>query len=179
MKITQRIKALGRRFLREETGNATIEFVLLFPAIMWLFFSAVEVGIHLTRGVMLDRALDLNVRALRLGALDPATHDELKRRVCEDALIFKDCPNAVIIELTPISRTNWNLPSGRATCVNRADDIQPAIEFNMGGENEIMLVRACAVLNPFFGTSKLVMQLPQDASGGVVIAAASTFVNEP
>ncbi len=53
------------------------------------------------------------------------------------------------------------------------------IEFNLGGENEIMLVRACAVLNPFFGTSKLVMRMPQDDSGGVVLTAASTFVNEP
>ncbi len=123
MAVLTRIKRLGRRFLREESGTATIEFVLLFPAIMWLFFSAVEVGVHMTRLVMLDRALDLNVRALRLGALDPATHDELKRRVCEDALIFKDCPNAVLIELTPISRNNWSLPSGNATCVNRSEDI--------------------------------------------------------
>ncbi|WP_421703602.1 TadE/TadG family type IV pilus assembly protein [Aliiroseovarius sp.] len=179
MAVLTRTKRLGRRFLREESGTATIEFVLLFPAIMWLFFSAIEVGVHMTRMVMLDRALDLNVRALRLGALDPATHDELKRRVCSDALIFKDCPNAVIIELIPISRDNWSLPSGGATCVDRSEEIDPAIEFTIGGENQIMLVRACAVLNPFFGASKLVMQMPLDDSGGVVITAASTFVNEP
>lgn len=179
MGIPHRIKRHARRFLREESGTATIEFVLLFPAIMWLFFTAVEVGVHLTRAVMLERALDLNVRALRLGTLEPATHDELKRRVCEDTLILNDCPNAVIIELTPISRNNWSLPSGAATCVDRTEEIEPVIEFNLGAENEIMLVRACAVLDPFFGASKLVMKLPQDASGGVVIAAASTFVNEP
>ena len=179
MGLVRYIKGLAGRFARDERGSATIEFVILFPAIMTLFFSAIEVGIYLTRAVMLDRALDLNVRALRLGALDPATHDELKERVCEDALIFKDCPNAVIIELTPISRASWNLPAGNATCVDRDEEIDPVISFNLGSENEIMLVRACAVLNPFFGSTSLVMDMPLDSSGGVVITAASTFVNEP
>jgi len=179
MKLFAHIARLARRFRRREDGTATIEFVILFPAIMTLFFSSVEVGIFLTRSVMLDRALDLNVRALRLGALNPATHDELKRRICEDALIFKDCPNAVLIELTPISRSAWNLPSGNLKCVNRSEDIQPVVEFNTGAENEIMLVRACAVLNPFFGSTRMVMGVPLDDSGGMVISSASTFVNEP
>ena len=163
-----------------EDGNATIEFVILFPAIMTIFLSSFEVGIYLTRAVLLDRALDLNVRLLRLGSLDPATSDNLKQRVCTDALIFKDCPSAITIELTEVDTTTWNLPSGRMTCVDRNnEDIEPVVTFNTGALNDLMLVRACTVLDPFFGTTPFVMQLPLDASGGYIVAAASTFVNEP
>lgn len=167
-----------RRFRREE-GSATIEFVILFPAIMTLFLSAFEVGIYLTRAVLLDRAVDLNVRALRLGALNPATPDELRRRICNDTLIFADCPNAIAIELVSISTSAWNFPANSMTCIDRTTHIRPKTEFNLGKENEIMIIRACAVFDPFFGTTPLVMDLPLDKSGGYVIAAASTFVNEP
>jgi len=172
------IKSLKRAFTRED-GSATIEFVILFPAILTLFFSAFEVSIYLTRSVLLDRALDLNVRLLRLGTLAPATQDELKRRVCNDALIFKDCPNAISIELTEVSTQTWALPQGNVACIDRDADVQPAVDFNFGRRNEIMLVRACAVLDPFFGTTPLVMDLPLDATGGYAVVAASTFVNEP
>lgn len=172
------IKRLARA-LRRDDGSATIEFVILFPAIMTLFLSAFEVSIYLTRAVLLDRALDLNVRTLRLGTLQPATQEELKRRVCNDALIFKDCMNVVSIELTPISTATWTMPSTSVTCVDRDAAIQPVVAFSLGAVNDVMLVRACAVVDPFFGTTPLVMDLPLDPSGGYVVAAVSTFVNEP
>lgn len=172
------IKRLKRAVSRED-GSATIEFVILFPAILTLFFSAFEVSIYLTRSVLLDRALDLNVRLLRLGAMEPATQNELKRRVCNDALIISDCPNSLSIELTQVSTETWDLPLGNIPCVDRDAEVQPAVNFNFGKRNEIMLVRACAVLDPFFGTTPLVMDLPTDASGGYAVVALSTFVNEP
>jgi hypothetical protein len=170
--------SLKRAFTRED-GSATIEFVILFPVIMTLFLSAFEVSIFLTRSVMLDRAVDLNVRLLRLGTLEPATQDELKRRICDDALIFKGCPNSIMVELREVSTADWVLPDSRITCVDRDAEIQPAVDFNLGRRNEVMLVRACAALDPFFGTTPFVMDLPQDASGAHLITAMSTFVNEP
>ena len=172
------IKRLARAAFGDD-GNATIEFVILFPAIMTIFLSSFEVSIYLTRSVLLDRALDLNVRLLRLGTLEPATSQELKVRVCNDALIFKDCPNAIMIELTEIPTDTWTLPDPQMVCVNRDEEIQPVVDFNFGGLNDLMLVRACTVLDPFFGTTPFVMELPVDDTGGYVVAAASTFVNEP
>lgn len=168
-----------RRRLGREDGSATVEFVILFPAIMTLFLSAFEVSIYLTRSVMLERALDFNVRLLRLGELDPPTLAELKTRVCNDTLIFADCPNAIAIELLPVPTDTWALPSESMTCVDRAATIQPVVEFELGQHNDVMVVRACAVLDPFFGTTPLVMNLPLDPTGGSVVAAASIFVNEP
>ena len=174
--LIQRLKRAAKR----EDGSSTIEFVILFPAIMTIFLSAFEVSIYLTRTVLLESSLDVNIRALRLGSLEPATHEELKRRVCEDALIFKDCPSAVLIELTPVSTVNWNLPAGNIRCVDRRDNVEPVTApYNAGLANDLMVLRACAVLDPFFGTTPLVMDLPKDASGGVSVVAVSTFVNEP
>lgn len=174
------IKRIARAALGED-GTATVEFVIIFPAIMTIFLSSFEVSIYLTRAVLLDRALDLNVRLLRLGALEPATSDELKRRVCNDALIFADCPGAMMIELTTVPTDTWSLPNTQLTCVDRdaEEDMQPAVTYNPGTVNDLMLVRACTVFDPFFGTTPLVMQLPLDPSGGYAVAAASTFVNEP
>jgi hypothetical protein len=168
-----------RQWLRREDGSATIEFVIMFPLIMMLFFSSLEVGIFLTRSVLLDRALDVNIRALRLGALNPATQEELKRRICNDTIIFSRCMEELTIDLRPISSTSWDMPNGRVTCVDRNAEIEPAVDFEQGGDNEIMLVRACAVMDPFFGSTPLVMDMPLDASGGYTIVAASVFVNEP
>ncbi len=168
-----------RKHLKNENGSATIEFVILFPVIMFLFLSAFEVAFFLTRTVLLDRAVDINVRSLRLGTMSPMTPDELKRRICNDALIFPDCMNAMMVELVPISTDTWVFPNQQITCVERDAEIQPIVEFSPGTENEIMLVRACAVLDPFFATTPFVMELPVDASGGYAVAAASTFVNEP
>lgn len=173
-KLIQRLK----QAVVGDDGTASIEFVIIFPAIMTIFLSSFEVSIYLTRAVLLDRALDLNVRLLRLGTLDPMTQEELQRRVCNDALIFADCPNAIMIELTEIPTTTWALPNPRMTCVNREEEISPPT-FATGGLNDLMLVRACTVLDPFFGTTPLVMQLPLDPTGGYIVAAASTFVNEP
>lgn len=168
-----------RRWFRREDGTATIEFVILFPMIMTLFLSAFEVGFFLVRAVLLDRAVDISVRSLRLGTLSPMTSDELKRQICNNALIFPDCMNAMMVELAPISTTAWNFPANQITCVQRDEAIQPVVDFLPGGQNEIMIVRACAILDPFFGTTPMVMDMPLDVSGGYAIAAASTFVNEP
>ncbi len=166
-------------WLRREDGSATIEFVLLFPMIMFLFFSSIEIGVFLMRSVLLDRAVDINVRALRLGTLNPATSSELRQRICDDALVFDDCASSMTIELVPISTTTWNFPEDQITCVNRDSDIEPVVDFTFGTQNEIMLVRACIITNPFFATTPFVMDMPLDATGGYAIAAASVFVNEP
>ncbi|TYB82940.1 TadE/TadG family type IV pilus assembly protein [Maritimibacter fusiformis] len=178
--------ALARRVLgglvrgfRREDGTATIEFVILFPAFMMLFLSSFEMSLFLARNTLLERAVDLNVRALRLGSLEPATSDELKRRICNDAMILPQCEDNIMVELTNVSPNAWNLPSAGITCTDRDAEIQPALDFEFGRLNDLMMVRVCVVVDPFFGTTPYVMNLPKDDSGGFTLTASSTFVNEP
>ncbi|MGB5557380.1 MAG: TadE family protein [Paracoccaceae bacterium] len=176
------LTTLPRRLLRRwrrEDGNATIEFVLLFPAFMTLFLVVFETGLLLTRGVMLDRGVDIAMRELRLGTLVPMSHDGLKAKICQHASIIPDCGNSVLVELRPISKTTWEPLTHSATCVDRTEPVQPVLEFETGSSNEMMLVRVCAVFDPFFPTTGLAAQIKLDESGAYALVATSAYVNEP
>lgn len=164
---------------RRENGNATIEFALLFPAFITLFLVVVETGLLLTRGVMLDRAVDMSMRDLRLGTLNPMTHDNLKDDICINSVIIPNCVDSLLLELRPISTTTWEPLSNDVTCVDRSEDIQPVLEFDPGQSNEMMLVRVCAVFDPFFPTTGLAAQMQLDATGAYALVATSAYVNEP
>ena len=177
-KLRKYFQAVKTRLSRED-GNASIEFVFLFPALITLFLMVVEAGILMTRGVMLDRGVDISMRELRLGTLTPMDHDTLKKSVCNNAMIIPDCLNSVLIELRPINQTTWTPLSGGSTCVDRTENIQPVLEFSSGQVNEMMLVRVCAVFDPFFPTTGLAARMKLDASGAYAMVAMSAYVNEP
>ncbi len=178
-RVVAKTLSAGRRALSREEGNATIEFVLLFPALFTLFLMVVESGVLMTRGVMLDRAVDMSMRELRLGTLTPMTPDGLKTSICQKSVIIPDCQNVLSLELRPISTTTWTPLSGATTCVNRDEDIQPVLDFEPGIKNEMMLVRVCAIFDPFFPTSGLAAQIKLDPTGGYALVAMSAYVNEP
>jgi hypothetical protein len=176
---TSRMFAWLRPGWRRENGNSAIEFALLFPAFITLFLVVVETGVMMTRGVMLDRAVDMSMRSLRLGTLNPMTHDSLKTNICTNSVVIPDCENVLLLELRPISTTTWEPLTNDVTCVDRTEDIQPVLEFDAGASNEMMLVRVCAVFDPFFPTTGLAAQLNLDDSGAYALVSTSAYVNEP
>lgn len=173
-------KRLLRRFARSEAGTATIEFVILFPFIVSFMLGSVEIGVLKVRHVMLERAVDLSVRDLRLGTWNPPTHLELKEKICNLATVIPDCMNVILIELRPVSTETW-APLGEATkCLDREEEVSPYTEFDGGQQNEMMLVRVCIIVDPFFASSELALDLPKhDAGGGYALVSTSAFVNEP
>ncbi|MEX5726868.1 Flp pilus assembly protein TadG [Rhodovulum iodosum] len=167
------------RWFGRDDGNATIEFVILFPVFITLMLSCFESALLMTRQVMLERALDMAVRGLRLGRWPNIEHDEFKQIVCDRAGIIPQCNEVLMVELRAIPKTTWDLPSPAATCVNRDEPIQPMTSFLQGPENELMLVRACVKADPFFPGTGLGLQLSQTDDGGYALISTSTFVNEP
>lgn len=167
-----------RHLLRKEDGSATIEFAILFPALMTLFLMVVETGVLMTRGVMLDRAVDIAMRQLRLGTLNPMTPAGLRTAICSNAVIIPDCPNILTVELRPISTSTWTPLGGAATCINRDEELDPVLDFIPGVTNDMMLVRVCAKFDPFFPSGALASQIVTD-DGGYALVAMSAYVNEP
>lgn len=180
MRILSAPKRLLRRFAQSECGTATIEFVIMFPFIVSFMLGSVEIGVLKVRHVMLERAVDLAVRDLRLGTWNPPTHLELKEKVCTMAGIIPSCIDVILIELRPVSTTTW-APLGTATkCLDRGSEISPFTEFDGGDQNEMMLVRACVIVDPFFKSSEFALDLPKhDSDGGYALVSVSAFVNEP
>ncbi len=174
------IKSHIQRFLRQDqSGAASVEFVIIFPIFFTTFVSAFEVGMMNIRAVMLERATDIAVREIRLNNGTLVAYDDVLRRICDLSLGITDCQNVVKIELNKVNQTGWTTLSNSVDCIKRNETIQPVVNFVNGQENELMLVRVCAVLDPFFPTVGIGKSMPKDASGGYLVVASSAFVNEP
>ncbi|HVG47633.1 MAG TPA: TadE/TadG family type IV pilus assembly protein [Rubellimicrobium sp.] len=168
-----------RRFWVSEDGASTIEFVLVFPLIFLVFLSTVELGLLMTRQIMLDRGLDLAVRQVRLGAVNPVTHDALKRLICRGALIIPDCMNQLKLEMRPADPRAWTTLPASIDCVNRANPAEPVRGFTPGQSNELMMLRACSLFDPLFPTSGLGAQLHRQSGNASALVSSTTFVIEP
>ncbi|MCX7646026.1 MAG: pilus assembly protein [Rhodobacteraceae bacterium] len=183
-RLRARLGRAARRFGRED-GNASVEFVVVFPVLFYMLICAAESGYMLARSVMLDRALDLTVRSLRLGLLPGVQHAQLKALICADPALkntglMRNCEQIMMLELRPVDTDTFQPLNNSPTCVDRNPGaIQPVTDFRLGAENELMLVRACAVVNPIFPLTGVGFHLPKDSTGGYQLVSMSAFVNEP
>lgn len=169
------------RFRRNEDGSATVEFVILFPIFMAIFCAAFEVGLLMTRQVMLEHGIDKTVRAIRLGTTSPGPVDvtDIKTMVCNGAAIIPDCMAQLKVEMQPLDpRALVNIPT-RADCVDRNDPAVPSRTFVSGTQNQLMILRICLLIDPLFPGTDFGFQLPEHSGGGTAIVAATAFVMEP
>lgn len=173
------------RFRRNEHGSATIEFVILFPVMMMIFLSSFEMSIWMLRQVWMDRAMDLTVRDLRLGAwpnlnTHPDARGIVKRALCDRmGTLMGSCESQLMLELVPVPKDTWVLPDPGAQCIDRGDPSKPIATFRDGPENEIMLVRACVIVDPFFTGTSWGLQLEKNPGDGFAMVSTSAYVNEP
>jgi hypothetical protein len=172
------------RFARAEDGSATIEFVLFFPLFFTLFLSTFELGMLQVRQVMLDRGVDLAVRQIRLGAfadVDPAEfHDTVRGLVCDFALLIPDCDNQLRLEMEQVDPRAWSGIDAVADCVDRSDPGQPVRQFTPGQSNDLMVLRACALFDPYFPSSGLGAGLQRvQGSDAYGLLSTSSFSIEP
>ena len=172
------IRSLLRRFRRDEDGNATVEFVLVFPFFIMLIFSMVEAGWLTTRQMMLERGLDVAVRDLRLGRSTGLSHSGLKDTVCEHARVLLNCRRDLILEVVEMDLASA-YPQNAPNCIDRTGAIAPKISFNAAGRDRIMFVRACMIIDPIMPGLGLGLMLPKDASGGFQMVSYTAFMNEP
>jgi len=177
--MTRAVSRFLRRFRKSQDGSATIEFTLLVPLMLGFCLSNIELGILLTRQVMLDRGMDLAVRDVRVGAMEDVTHDNLKAAICAGALIIPDCVNQLRLEMVPTDPRDWESLPAQADCVDREDDSIPVREFTPGQQNQLMLLRACSLFDPFFPTTGLGAEIPRMSGDAYALVATTSYVVEP
>ncbi|MGZ9812243.1 TadE/TadG family type IV pilus assembly protein [Pseudoroseicyclus sp. H15] len=172
-----------RKFARGEGGSATIEFVIMAPFFIAFFVSAFEVGALMTRNVMLDRALDIAVRDVRLGLIagedDEDYYDNLKDRICDNARVIPNCAAEIMLEMRRVAPSDMQLLRPDADCVDRAEPGKAAREFQGGGEHDLMILRACSLFDPFFPTGGIGSPIPRLANGAYALISVASFVLEP
>jgi Flp pilus assembly protein TadG len=177
--VLKTMRRFFRRAAKDESGTATIPFVIFLPFFLTLVMSSLEMGLLMVRHVMLERALDLAVRDLRLGIWVPASNVDLKRRICNYAGVLPNCMNAVLVELRPVSKITWQPLSSGPVCVDRTAVVQPVTEFVTGSSNDMMLVRACVKVDPMVPLTGIGFSLPKDNTGAYSLVSTTAFVNEP
>jgi len=178
MQINTGIKGLLQRFWSDEDATATIEFVILAPVVMWIVFSVIEAGWLSTQQSMLNRGLNLAVRDLRLGRRPNPSANDIKQDICNYAGVLRDCMNTLTLELVSI---NDPIGNASAVCVDRSSPIEPTIAFDQGSHinQDIMIARACFVVDPLIPGAGLGAALPKDITGAFHMVSFSAFANEP
>lgn len=177
-----------RRFRRKEDGGPTVEFVLVFVPFFILCVSAFELGLLMTRHVMLERGLDMAVRAVRLNTETPTSETNFKRMICNAAGIIPSCMEALRLEMIAVDVREAHdmgpttVPRG-ASCTDAADPFMPARIriYDNGAPNQVMVVRACGLFSPMLPETALGYFLsrmsPEDRYYRLVSTTA--FVMEP
>ncbi|MEO1492258.1 MAG: TadE/TadG family type IV pilus assembly protein [Pseudomonadota bacterium] len=189
------------RTIRGNTrGGSSVEFAVAFPFLCMFLFGYGEFGTLATRAVMLERGLDIAIREVRLGNiptdLGNVSAEEaadfqrelIKFRICQNAFLLVDCRQDLNVELIAIPLGD-PIPTNEISCVDRAaEEINPPAQMNFGtagaADLEVMLVRACLVVDPIFeiGGWLAGVQITDPDTGEVVdhaIFAQTAFAREP
>ncbi len=180
--MTQSIAKLLDRLKKDESGTASVEFILVFPVFLSLMLMSIEIGYITLRHTMLERGLDIAVRQVRLGTGDPGNHAEIKEVICENAGFLLNCDNDLRLEMKPVDLRGYAAFETAAKCTDNSEPVDPAVlthEFVFGGENDLMLLRACYKYKPFFPEGFLGKALTKDANGDAAIVTMTAFVQEP
>jgi hypothetical protein len=169
-----------KSFCRKEDGTSTIEFMMVLPAAMFFFAASYESGMIGLRNVMFERAVDVTVRQVRIGAVEDPTHNSIKQMICDAASIIPNCMTSVKLEMVRKDVRAWTPMSSERDCVDRTPDsnIEPVISWTPGGNNELMVLRACALFSPMLPTSA-VGAASQSVGDEYALIATSSFVVEP
>jgi hypothetical protein len=176
-----------RRFLADESGTASIEFIFMFPIVFLIFTASFEASLYMVRHVMFERAVDIVVRDIRLGNMDGVSHVDLKREICRTGMMvgsINTCVDSMRIWMQPISTADFAMVAPPRSCVDKSQPINtedpPGAEFAYGEDNEIMLMRICWKEEPMFPTTMISIRMPQDpVDGNYALVVTSVFVNEP
>lgn len=168
-----------RRFRRDEDGNVTIEFAIWFSVVFMLLASGVEIAYMNLRHAMLERAVDISVRDIRLGTGAPPNYEAVREKICSTAKVVDDCMASVTLEMIRVSPRDMSGFAESADCRNVEEDPRPVRNFEAGMDNQLMLLRACLSFKPIFPSTGLGSKLHTDPEGYSWLVVKSAFVQEP
>ncbi|MEX0319303.1 MULTISPECIES: TadE/TadG family type IV pilus assembly protein [unclassified Ruegeria] len=177
--MIRRVANFLRRFRRNESGNIVVEFVIVFPIVMVTALSGIELGFVALNHAMLERAVDLTVRDIRIGTGTAFTHDAIKDTVCVRAAFIPNCDANLKLEMIQLDPFAGVALPADPDCTDKSEEVRPVRSFANGQSNELMVLRACAKISPVFPTSALGRRLGDNADGQYALTATTVFVQEP
>jgi len=174
-------------FLRDARGAATMEFVVIFPFVVFIIFMFIEMGLLQARTTLLKRGLDIAGRDVRLGITDSRYQREteteeqrFRRFVCADAFMGQGCVDNLHIEIVREGSPGFTDPQIKCRdTTTDPDEFEPILEFQPNQSNQIVLIKACLVARPFIPGSAFGAALRFYQGVGYVILAKTAVMVEP
>ncbi len=176
------IRSLWAWLKGEQSGSATVEFVLVIPLYIALLLMSVELGFITLRHALLERGLDIAVRTVRLSTGNVPQYAQIKALVCANAQFISNCNTTLRLEMRRTDIRAYT-PVGPVTCEDAASPTtQQQIDatFDTSGlPNQLMQIRACYRFTPMIPQGILGQALNKDVNGQAAIVSTSAFVQEP
>ena len=123
------------------------------------------------------------VRSVRLSNGAVPDYPALKKIVCKQAGILPDCENSIQIQMEQIPITPGGIAQmqGPARCVDMRslDDPATGTTYETGVQNQLVIVRICALMQPLFPTTGIGAGMAVDADGNYALVRTAAFVTEP
>ena len=168
-----------RRFCGTQSGSVTVEFVLLFPAALYILLMSCEVGLWNTRELMLRRATNLVIREVRLTTGAPPSYEEMKQAICERSIFTDGCMENLRVEMRALPISAWSNVTGPAQCIDHEEDVDPLDGFKPGQQNELMIVRVCRLFDPIMPGGGFGNKVAENSENEYGVRVTSAFVTEP
>lgn len=138
-----------RRFARNDEGGVqAIGFIIVFIPFLAILTAGAELGILQTRQMMLERGLDITVRAIRLNPRQKPDANAIRNMTCDHAGIIPRCRETLKIEMIKQNPHNGMTVPALPDCTDLNNPAAPLRNFVMGQENELMFIRACVLIDP-------------------------------
>lgn len=166
-------------FWRRQDGTTTVEFAIIFPMMFSIFLLAIDSGITMIRQGMLDRAVDLAIRQVRIGAIPNNGSATLSQMICDNSVLLRNCQSNIAVEMRRIQPTNTAPLTEPFQCIRAEEPLTPALNFTTGGTHDLMIARICVSANPLIRMTGYLSSLPVNPEGLYQLTARAVFVNEP
>ena len=177
-------KAARRRFGRNQSGSAAVEFAIVVPVFLMTMFSIFEVGWFYYVNSIVDASVTNGARMIRTGQIQSSggtpddQYDILYDDICDVLDTFGDCTTRLTVEVqTYATFADLAADTSTPTCADAPIADLDAIPFSPGDELQIVRVRICYIystINPAIGVN-----LSEPGTGDRRLISTMIFRNEP
>lgn len=177
-----RHRTFSKRFSKSEQGSSAVEFAIISPIFIALLFVVIETGWLFLRMTMMDHAMVQASRFVYTGAAQAGMIDSIEMRdfICEKMAIVPEatCQDNLVIDLTRIDSFQ-DIPEERAPCIDDDETMQPVVTFNPGDSNEVVVLRACLLIDVLQPWITWAADMPLDDDNRYRMISSLIFLNEP
>lgn len=172
-----------RSLRRDTSGVTTVELMVALPLMLSIVSFTMDLGLLMVRNVVLERAVDISIRDIRLGNAPADDYDGLRQKICENAIIIPECSTRLKMQLNAMSPYVWEDPGKVPDCESlKSVTVTAPRVFDAAARNQLVFFRACAVLDPVmpgWGMGDLLTQASDGTRNRFYqVVAATTFTKE-